>query len=282
MLDCGASCCFINPRFVGEQNLLQIKKKHSLRLRTVDNSEVKSGLMTHEVHLRIFLGDHEEVLNFDVADIGDDNLILGLNWLRKHNPTIDWHQSSVEFLSKFCQEKCLPKPVIPVLEAAARKAVPTGGPRCPPRKAVLEKTRRAARRLAAAQKRGEVVLSLEEQERLKLLESAKPQGGIRVASARKTNTMAAGSRTQVPRSHLQGLNVPELGQHIFGGVSGRRLFVWPWAAIDDAIVKQEEVVGGSCGGLGSWALEQQWDGESVYGQHGPEVRGAAVGQCPRS
>ncbi|KAF9552881.1 hypothetical protein CPC08DRAFT_607681, partial [Agrocybe pediades] len=58
MLDSGASCCFINPRFVALHTLLAVPKKRPLRLRTIDNSDIKSGLITHEVHLRLTIGDH--------------------------------------------------------------------------------------------------------------------------------------------------------------------------------------------------------------------------------
>lgn len=89
MVDLGASCCFINQCFVTEQGLPVICKGHPMRLWTIDNSEIWSGLITEEVHLRVVLGDHTETLVFDVADIGDDNLILGVNWLCLHNLSID-------------------------------------------------------------------------------------------------------------------------------------------------------------------------------------------------
>lgn len=109
MLDSGANICLIHPRFVREQSLPTIAKSRAVRLRTIDNSDVKSGLITHEVHLRVFVGDHEEDLVFDVAAIGDDNLILGINWLRRHNPTVDWERSTLDFSSPHCALHCLPK-----------------------------------------------------------------------------------------------------------------------------------------------------------------------------
>ncbi|KAH0583100.1 hypothetical protein H2248_010986 [Termitomyces sp. 'cryptogamus'] len=79
MVDSGASCCFVNQRFVREQQLLTVSKRRPVRLHTIDNTEVKSGLIREEVHLRLVIGPHKEMVVFDVADIGDDNLILGVN-----------------------------------------------------------------------------------------------------------------------------------------------------------------------------------------------------------
>ena len=34
---------------------------------------------------------------FYVTTLGDQNLILGLPWLEKHNPKIDWKEKTLEF-----------------------------------------------------------------------------------------------------------------------------------------------------------------------------------------
>lgn len=108
IVDLGASCCFVNQRFVHELGLLAISKKHPMCLCTIDNSEIKSGLLTHEVHLKLMVGDHKEALVFDVANIGNNSLILGVDWLQHHNPTIDWDQSTINFASTHCKRSCLP------------------------------------------------------------------------------------------------------------------------------------------------------------------------------
>ncbi|KAG6876309.1 hypothetical protein C0993_004129 [Termitomyces sp. T159_Od127] len=42
-----------------------------------------------KVHLCVVMGKHTEMLVLDVADISEDNLILGVNWLCRHNLTIN-------------------------------------------------------------------------------------------------------------------------------------------------------------------------------------------------
>ncbi len=41
---------------------------------------------------------------FSVADIGSTSMILGHNWLKRHNPSIDWTTKKIEF--KNCPKSC--------------------------------------------------------------------------------------------------------------------------------------------------------------------------------
>lgn len=39
--------------------------------------------------MEVVMEEHTEVLVLNVINIGDDNVILGINWLRHHNPMVD-------------------------------------------------------------------------------------------------------------------------------------------------------------------------------------------------
>ncbi|VDC04626.1 unnamed protein product [Peniophora sp. CBMAI 1063] len=146
MLDSGASSPFINSRFALEQKLTLTRKKSPLRLRTIDNSPIKSGLVTHEVSLQMSIGEHSERITCDVADIGDDNIILGISWLRQHNPHIDWARSSITFTSPYCAAHCLPrapKPAAPSCPTTSHK--PSSGYRSSFGKKTNTRTPAAAR-----------------------------------------------------------------------------------------------------------------------------------------
>lgn len=109
MIDSGCSGVLLNPRFAKESGIPLILKKKPVRLRTIDNSDIKSGLVTHEARVRMTINGHAETISFDVADVGEDNLILGISWLRKHNPLIDWSRATVTFDSDYCRYNCAPK-----------------------------------------------------------------------------------------------------------------------------------------------------------------------------
>ena len=78
-----------------------------MQLQTINNSHIRSGLIREEVHLEVVMGEHTEALVLNVANIGDDNVILGINWLRCHNLTVDWECTTVDFASTWCRERCL-------------------------------------------------------------------------------------------------------------------------------------------------------------------------------
>ncbi|PIL27241.1 hypothetical protein GSI_10385 [Ganoderma sinense ZZ0214-1] len=50
------------------------------------------------------IGDHREKVVFVVTDIGDEDVIIGLDWLREHNPEVDWKRGLLR-LSR-CPEAC--------------------------------------------------------------------------------------------------------------------------------------------------------------------------------
>jgi hypothetical protein len=44
-------------------------------------------------------GPHHESSSFDVCRIGHYPIVLGIPWLRRHNPTIDWQRNAIAFHS---------------------------------------------------------------------------------------------------------------------------------------------------------------------------------------
>lgn len=61
-----------------------------------------------EVYLCIIIEKHVKNLVCDIMDIGNNNLIFGMNWLCMHNLIIDWSYSMVKFNSCQCTKQCLP------------------------------------------------------------------------------------------------------------------------------------------------------------------------------
>ncbi|KAL0182069.1 hypothetical protein M9458_021444, partial [Cirrhinus mrigala] len=58
---------------------------------------------------------HSEILRFYVIHSPNHPLILGLPWLRKHNPHISWSKGEIQQWSSQCHNLCIPsEPTIPV------------------------------------------------------------------------------------------------------------------------------------------------------------------------
>ena len=97
MLDSGASTTFINSAFVQKHNVTTRRLPNPIPLHNADGSQNAIGLITHEAHLRMQTGDHEEKIIASVANTGADDIILGIDWLRHHNPEIDWEKGTLDF-----------------------------------------------------------------------------------------------------------------------------------------------------------------------------------------
>ena len=90
MIDSGASSCFIHPNLVKQYGIPTIKKSIPRQLKVIDGRDISSGLVDLECILTLELGSHKEVMKCNVADIGKHSIVLGMSWLKLHNPSIDW------------------------------------------------------------------------------------------------------------------------------------------------------------------------------------------------
>jgi len=78
------------------------------RVLSVDGSEVAGGLATHDAQIHLTSNDHEEDIQLHCITIGNAPIILGLLWLKLHDPVIGWKNHTVKFHSDHCAERCLP------------------------------------------------------------------------------------------------------------------------------------------------------------------------------
>jgi aspartyl protease len=90
LLDSGATESFIHPRVVHELRLHTSQLHHPQTVRNVDGTDNKLGKVTDEVRLLICHEDYDKEHRFLVADIGEDDIILGYPFFEVANPLIDW------------------------------------------------------------------------------------------------------------------------------------------------------------------------------------------------
>ena len=91
-------------------------KEHELVTKTrmpLVVNDVNGCLLLHvdqQVEVQMKVGNHAETLTFDITPLGKHNIVLGLPWLQRHNPTIHWTSRKVTFASNYCEEHCLAQP----------------------------------------------------------------------------------------------------------------------------------------------------------------------------
>jgi Aspartyl protease len=109
LLDSGAEGIIINTTFAQKNKLTLRTLKHPLPVKNVDSSSNKAGPIrfTTIQTIRIDTPDkqfHKEHSKFYVTAVGTHDLILGTDWLKAHNPELDWTTSRLAFTR--CPPSC--------------------------------------------------------------------------------------------------------------------------------------------------------------------------------
>jgi hypothetical protein len=63
--------------------------------------------VTHDALVDLTINNHYETIKLHCITIGNLPIIVGLPWLRKHNPNIDWKEGRVTFDSAKYAKECL-------------------------------------------------------------------------------------------------------------------------------------------------------------------------------
>ena len=110
-LDCGADSSFMDYDYATRFAIPLVPLSQPLAVVLADRKESSSGLITHEtIPLQLHIGGHLETCKFFVTKIPHD-IIIGFEWLKRHNPTVDWSQELIHFQSSNCIPECCPEAV---------------------------------------------------------------------------------------------------------------------------------------------------------------------------
>src|SRR5690606_16939227 len=93
LIDSGSNGNYISPRIVNRYQLPWIQKEEPYPLATFDGSPVTydGGMVRRETaHLTMTTGTRKEQVRFDITGTASYPVILGIPWLKKSNPRIDW------------------------------------------------------------------------------------------------------------------------------------------------------------------------------------------------
>jgi len=108
LVDSGTSENFIDNTYAEASGIPMQQKTTPRRVLTVDRSEVTGRPVTHNAQIHLTINHHEEDIRLHCITIANAPIILGLPWLKLHDPVIGWKNHTVKFHSDHCAEKCLP------------------------------------------------------------------------------------------------------------------------------------------------------------------------------
>src|SRR5215469_6394837 len=104
LVDSGATGSCINQDFVDRHQLPIKELPIRMPVYNADGTLNESGSIKGFVEARMTIGGHSERIELAVTNLGKTDVFLGLDWLRYHNPSVDWKESTITF--DRCPAKC--------------------------------------------------------------------------------------------------------------------------------------------------------------------------------
>ena len=105
MIESGSAGNFISPATIEKYGLKTQMRDMPLSVTHVQGGLV--GVVSEQVTCEMSLGTHRETLTLNVIPLGRHAIILGMPWLRVHNPNMDWETQKVTFNSEYCNRGCI-------------------------------------------------------------------------------------------------------------------------------------------------------------------------------
>jgi len=96
LLDCGATKSFINRDFVHSKGMNTQTLSRNIPVFNVDSFSNKAGQISEVVDVVLWYKTHSERMLLAISGLEKQNLILGYDWLKDHNPKIDWEKGEVK------------------------------------------------------------------------------------------------------------------------------------------------------------------------------------------
>ena len=107
MIDSVATEDFIDREVCHKHGIEMIKAKNPRAIYFADGKPSAMGPVTQMTKVPMDISSHRDLATFQVANLKNHEVILGMAWFREHNPTIDWNDKRITFNSELCMTCCL-------------------------------------------------------------------------------------------------------------------------------------------------------------------------------
>ena len=105
LVDSGCSGSAIDETFVKENKLLTHNIPILIPVYNADRTMNKEGSISIFTMVELIIDDHSEQIPLTLTSLSTHTVFLGYDWLKAHNPEIDWKNQK---LTLSCQEDHLP------------------------------------------------------------------------------------------------------------------------------------------------------------------------------
>lgn len=97
LLDSGATHCFVSPKTVIRNRWATTRLSTPIKVSNADGSHNKDGEITAATHLFFEIAGKVMHMDFYVTNIGEEDLMLGMTWLKQYDPAISWNNGTLKF-----------------------------------------------------------------------------------------------------------------------------------------------------------------------------------------
>ena len=104
LVDSGCTGSCINKGFVWSHRIPTQKSPIAIPVFNADGTPNDLGNITHFVDARLCVGGHKEDTQLAVVKLGSTLIFLGHDWLKRHNPSVNWNLGSLVF--DRCPKSC--------------------------------------------------------------------------------------------------------------------------------------------------------------------------------
>ncbi|ETW79801.1 hypothetical protein HETIRDRAFT_49348, partial [Heterobasidion irregulare TC 32-1] len=99
-IDSACEGVIVNEIWVKRHRFPTYTLNNPIRVRNVDDTINKAGLIRSALDVNLTIRDisgrtHTERVQMFISNLGKDDLILGTDWLKYHDPSIEWRRREV-------------------------------------------------------------------------------------------------------------------------------------------------------------------------------------------
>ena len=102
MIDSGVTRNYMSPDFKMHLGLLGIEKAQPEPISGLNGENLGSHLLEESGLVHMAVLGHQEQTNFNITPLGQYDVVLGIPWLRNHNPNINWKTGQIFFMNCKC------------------------------------------------------------------------------------------------------------------------------------------------------------------------------------
>ncbi|GAA5971619.1 hypothetical protein JCM3765_001266 [Sporobolomyces pararoseus] len=108
MVDTGSQGVLMDERYARALQIPLLKRQDPISIEAYNGQPAENLISHYTSPVTLQIGDHYELIEFNIATVAHYPVILGIPWIRKHDVSILPSENRILFASSYCSQHCLP------------------------------------------------------------------------------------------------------------------------------------------------------------------------------